>query len=399
MHAVLRVVTGFFRLGPIPLGLIAAVLFGGGIWLQMQENRTNLAKAEALRAGPPPAVGLSNFNPVHDLHAFDEVAIRAQLDLTRDAELTIERRGTDDLAVMVPLLAVAATLGEDGVSAPEVLGVALFTADDFGFDQLTRADLRGMANEFGVYGPILTLNGRLGDPGDFADLIGQSFAESGAVLAPGALYVYPFLEGRVAAFGPDWPFETSIFGVFAWVAGAFGVLALLKFAFRSKLRSDWTDEELFGAAEQEPDYAAADLADDDLAYPDSATDDLAYADPVADAEGGDPAPRPRSALKTLKLIVAGFVVLWGAGVIAMLWQTGQFATLAEAVPGQIQGLQTLPADQQVPSDAGLLAQARAFLDRALAGDQFALMILVVTVLLPLGIYSRLRKLFAERRAA
>ena len=384
MHAVFRAIIGFLRLGPIPLGLIAAAFFGAGIWLQMQENQINLEKAEALLAGPPPAVNLSDFNPVHDIHPFDEVAIRAQLDLTRDAELTLERRGNDDLAVMVPLVAVDAVVPEEGEAAPEVLGVALFTGEAFAFDDLTRTDLRDMAREFGAFGPVLTLNGRLDGPGDFDDVLAQSFAQSGAVLAPDALHIYPYMEGRVAAFDAAWPFQTSIFGAFAWIGGAFGVFALFKLAFRSNRRTDWSDEELFGAPEEpmaEPSDRAFDTYDTDT------------------PEETDAAPRSRSALRTLKLIVAGFVILWGAGVLVMLWQTGQFAGLAESIPGRGDALQTLPADQQTPADAGFVAQARALWDRAMAGDQYALMILAVAVLLPLGIYGRVRKLLADRRAA
>lgn len=240
----LKFLIGFLRLGPLPLLLVAAVILGGGFYWEIQEQKRDAARDAAIAAGPPATVDIRAFDPARDVTALDEVQIRAQLDVAMDYQLTIERDGTDDLAYMVPLVAVDAIPASqvpdrnpaepmmlaEGPDWPEIVGVAIYTGRDFSFEDVDGMLLARQAKEFGPYGPILTLNGEHRGLGLWDEIVRDSFAEQNRPFPRDAIVVFPYLNGRAAALAPREADQLSLFDITKYVAAAIAALALLKLA-------------------------------------------------------------------------------------------------------------------------------------------------------------------------
>lgn len=225
MQAVIKATIVFLGLNPFFLGAISALIFAAGAMLQGQENRTNVAKAHALRAGPPPVVAMDAAKAAAAAHPFAEVSVKAQLDMSMSYDIILEGSGADRFGFMVPLLADDAATAE-----AEVLGILLM--DDAGLTEqdLGAIDFGPRAEGEGAFGPVLMLNGMIGDLGDFDDAVAEIFAQEARPL-PTDLPVLRSFEGeRAAAYDPSWPFEVSIFGAFAWIGGIVGLYALMRSA-------------------------------------------------------------------------------------------------------------------------------------------------------------------------
>lgn len=104
MPQILYIVYWVLRLGPIGLGIMASLILGLGLYLQVLQNEGHADDAAALLAGPPAAVDVANFDP--DLHATEqgEVVLRGQAVYDFAYELRLEKDTGDDDAFMVPLV-------------------------------------------------------------------------------------------------------------------------------------------------------------------------------------------------------------------------------------------------------------------------------------------------------
>lgn len=248
----------FFRLGPLGLGVIAIAILTGGYFLQIEMNKDAAADARALAAGPPKAVDIAVFDRARDMSPVREVMVSAQPVLDVAYRLTIERKGTDDHVFMVPLIA------EGAQSETEILGIAYFPSPNEDFDNITPELLmRGMSG-FGTIGPVITYNGALKSMGAWDDLTEESFFDEGLAMPSNPVVIWPYMEGREVALAPPDVGDLTVFGLLSKVAGAIGLLALAKIAFRKapNVTGDPTDATSF---ETQP--APTVSADDPLLQP------------------------------------------------------------------------------------------------------------------------------------
>lgn len=220
MQYILAGLIRFILSGPMALFAGAVAVLALGYFLQLSENERELRKAAALAAGPPAVVDIEEYDRATDRTDMGEVNLRAQLDFSMDYQLTLEGSSSTDRALMVPLMEV-----ETG----EPVGVALFTTGNFQFEDMEPMALLAKSQGFGEVGPILSLNGETGALGKWDEIVEDSFREQGRTFAPGFLIVYPYVEGRAAAFAPK---TSTIFGLFSKIAGAIALLAILKLVFR-----------------------------------------------------------------------------------------------------------------------------------------------------------------------
>lgn len=219
----------FFRLGPLALCLIAAAILGLGYYMQLGENDFNARKAAALAAGPPAAFDIAGFDRDRDVGSMDEVVVRAQPVLANAYRLTYTDNGSTDYAYMVPL--VAANAKYDNI----VMGVAFFSSKEFSFDDISQDMFSNGVSGFGNFGPIAEFNGEMRSLGRWQDLTDEAFADQGLTMASNAVVMWPYLDGREAAFAPA---DTTIFGFMSKIAGAIGLLALGKLVMRGRSKEE-----------------------------------------------------------------------------------------------------------------------------------------------------------------
>ena len=216
----------FLRLGPLGLGVIAIAILAGGYFLQVEMNKTAAAEARALAAGPPKPVDIARFDRDRDMSSVREVMVQAQPVLDFAYRLTIEQKGTDDHVFMVPLVAA------DAISETDILGIAYFTSPNEDFDNITPELLmRGMSS-FGTVGPVITYNGKLRSMGSWDDLTEEAFFDEGLAMPANPVVVWPYMEGREVALAPAEVGDLTAFGLLSKLAGAIGLLALAKIAFK-----------------------------------------------------------------------------------------------------------------------------------------------------------------------
>lgn len=227
MPQILYIVYWALRLGPIGLGIMASLILGLGLYLQVLQNEGHADDAAALLAGPPAAVDVANFYP--DLHATEqgEVVPRGQAVYDFAYELRLEKDTGDD-AFMVPL--VSSTSFDD----TEIVGIAFFYETGFDFDRLTPEFLMNGVVDFGDVGPIMEYNGSISGLCRWSDLNEDAFFEKGLKLSDDLVVIWPYLHGREDKFAPPKADETSMFGLFSKIAGGLVLLALAKLVFASK---------------------------------------------------------------------------------------------------------------------------------------------------------------------
>lgn len=228
MPQILYIVYWVLRLGPIGLGIMASLILGLGLYLQVLQNEGHADDAAALLAGPPAAVDVANFDP--DLHATEqgEVVLRGQAVYDFAYELRLEKDTGDDDAFMVPL--VSSTSFDD----TEIVGIAFFYETGFDFDRLTPEFLMNGVVDFGDVGPIMEYNGSISGLGRWSDLTEDAFFEKGLKFSDDLVVIWPYLHGREDKFAPPKADETSMFGLFSKIAGGLVLLALAKLVFASK---------------------------------------------------------------------------------------------------------------------------------------------------------------------
>lgn len=225
MHYILGFFFWFLMRGPLTLGAAAIAILGAGFYLQIGQNERNAERVAAIAAGPPKAFNISQYDADRDMTDQREVVVRAQASMSNRYRLTYSENTGDDYAYMVPLLATTAQ------SEQIVMGIALYTARDFTFDDLTPELMLDGAVGFGDVGPILEINGRVQSLGKWQDMTDEAFDEKGLTLAANAVIMRPYLDGRAAALAP---IGRGIFELFSYVAGALGLLALGKLVLGRK---------------------------------------------------------------------------------------------------------------------------------------------------------------------
>lgn len=230
----------FFRLPFWALGIIAAFVMGAGYYLQVLDNDREARLAAALAEGPPTAVAITKFDESQHMNAAREVQVQAQPVLDYAYRLTVEGRGLDSHAFMIPLVSPTS------VSGTEVVGIAYFRSPNEDFDNITTDLLLRGATGFGTVGPVITYNGKLTDMGKFDELTREAFADEGLQMPANPIVVWPYAKGRAVALAPREAGDLTIFGVVSKVAGAIGLFALAKLAFR---RRDDDETELLEEAQ------------------------------------------------------------------------------------------------------------------------------------------------------
>ena len=229
--SVANLIYRFLRLGPVGLSIVAILVLVGGYFLQVEMDKSAAADARALAAGPPKAVDIANFDRDRDMSPVREVVVEAQPVLDYAYRLTIEKRGADDHVFMVPLVAAGSS------SETDIVGIAYFTSPNEDFDNITpELLLRGMS-EFGDVGPVIAYNGRLRSMGAWDDLTEEAFFDQGLVMPSNVVVVWPYMEGREVALAPPQHGDLTVFGLLSAVAGAIGLLALVKFVLRKKSKT------------------------------------------------------------------------------------------------------------------------------------------------------------------
>ncbi|SMX43515.1 hypothetical protein [Octadecabacter ascidiaceicola] len=228
MPHILSALYNFLRLGPIGLGVGAAIVLGIGYFLQVSQNDRVAAKAAALAAGPPAAVDVAKFDRESDATDLREVVLRGQAVFDYAYRLTLEKDTSDLEAFMVPIVSETAT------SERDIVAIALFYESGFRHDRLTPEFLTNGLMGFGDIGPIMEYNGKLSSLGSWEEITQDAFAEKGLTFSDDIIVVWPFIDGREVAFAPPEADDTTMFGFFSKIAGAIGLLALAKLVFRKE---------------------------------------------------------------------------------------------------------------------------------------------------------------------
>ena len=225
MLHILSALYSFLRLGPIGLGIGAAIILGIGYFLQISQNDRIAAEAAALAAGPPVAVDVAKFDRERDATELREVVLRGQAVFDFAYRLTLEKDTSDLEAFMVPIVSETAT------SERDIVAIAFFYESGFRHERLTPEFLTNGLMGFGNIGPIMEYNGKLSSLGTWEDITLDAFAEKGLMFNDDMLIVWPYIDGRAVAFAPPEADETTMFGFFSKIAGAIGLLALIKLVF------------------------------------------------------------------------------------------------------------------------------------------------------------------------
>ncbi|MFQ6554094.1 hypothetical protein AAD018_017260 [Aestuariibius insulae] len=211
MGSIFSLIWYILNRGPFVLMVIAAGLFGAGLYFADLAEKREDRRATALANGPPPVVDIADFTKRRDVHDFNEVHVRAQLDFTMDYRLTLTGDGADDYAYMIPLVATDAKAGQD----PQSYGILILDHGGFTFDDIDPLKYLGAAETFGAFGPVVTLNGFSGSLAKFEDIVDDSFAREGRSLPSTALILREYRNGRAAAFAPGQASEGQIFRIAA----------------------------------------------------------------------------------------------------------------------------------------------------------------------------------------
>ena len=227
MRAFLGLAVSLLGMKPLVLAVLSPAIFTTGIVLQMKENDANLLKAEALLAGPPPAVPLSAIRPAQEAHPFGEVTLQAQMVASMEQAFVMEGEEVGTLTYLVPLVAADAERMEIGA-------VLLIEGKAIAAGRPPAVDLGPGVQAEGPFGPVVMLNGRVGAIGELTGPAAEVFSGPWSHL-PADLPVLTSFEGdRAGAYGPNWPLEISIFGLFAWIGGAVGLYGLFRTAVRAR---------------------------------------------------------------------------------------------------------------------------------------------------------------------
>ena len=218
----------FLRLGPIALGIVSLLIFIGAYFLQVEINKSETAKLRAMDAGAPAAVQVQSFDPDRDVSPVREAVIEAQLLWNYSYDLWYAKEWSTDYVVMFPIVAATQT------DPNTVLGFAMLKAEDGNFSTFTPEQVEERLIDDGLLGPVMTLNGEVRGLGQWEELVEDSMVDMGLTMPQDAIVIWPFMEGREVALGGLKEGTMTMFGMLSKVAGAIGLLAIGKLAFRRK---------------------------------------------------------------------------------------------------------------------------------------------------------------------
>ncbi|MCW3836362.1 hypothetical protein ACFQ1E_10955 [Sphingomonas canadensis] len=204
-----------------PLGVVMAVT------LYFQDRAEEAEKAAA-RAGKPPAlVKIEEFQKGRNVGPAHEVNVLGQVDVTRMVELTRTKRGVEsDRWVMAPVYPTNATS-----NAEPAIGQMIQRG------HVSDAALQKLIAAEGAFGPIMVLDGQMVEPSNERKALDE-IADK-IQLAPTALLVDPFEEGRTAGLAPSTSGrDTAIFAlILALLVAGYGA-----FRFFSERNRDRLDD-------------------------------------------------------------------------------------------------------------------------------------------------------------
>lgn len=181
-----------FTLHPVIYWVGGAAVIAFAVQLYRDDLDDAADRSLALSQAQPEMVRLEGFDPNLNIGHDGEVTIRVQVDLDQIHEVTLERGFPPEKRWTAPLYATRAEEHE-----PVVGGVLLVRERKFDASRLT-----ALSDNTGALGPVLTLDGRLVEPGPFQDGLDDALARDGVIASPDAIYVEPFLDGREIAFAP-----------------------------------------------------------------------------------------------------------------------------------------------------------------------------------------------------
>ncbi|WP_375281529.1 hypothetical protein [Pseudooctadecabacter sp.] len=383
----------FLRLGPVALGIVSLLIFVGAYFLQVEMNKRQVEKLRALDAGAPAAVQVQSFDPARDVTLVREAVIEAQLLWNYSYDLWYEKEWSTDYVVMFPIVAANQT------DPNRVLGFAMLKAEDGNFSTFTPEQVDDLLIDEGMLGPVMTLNGEVRGLGQWEGLVEESMFDMGLKMPEDAIVIWPFMEGREVALGGPKEGTMTIFGLLSKVAGAIGLLAIAKLAFRRK-DDDEQVEDFDEGHDPQPDYAMQ-------------TDVGGYASGPED----DPVivPARRFSLRKAAIgVVGGAFVLLAASVGYSMLATDAAPTTtveasdvvaAPAAPVEVTDVVSTPSAQTADGTLqDLLTKAMAWvdagsewfaglIDAAAAGDMTATVTLLTVVLGAFFGIIGLKKLF------
>lgn len=249
---------------PGALVVAAGLIFGAGAWLQGEVEAERDMLRQALAGAPPPTVAVEAFSASDHVGLADEVQVTAQIDLSMAQPVSVAGKTGEETAWMVPLLPtdaapVEARYGEvlahmrsiglvlpeaelrrraRAVAMPRALGVALIPADASGDGPAVAPETlaRGALGQ-GYHGPIVVLNGTLGDEVPFRPAVAAAFDTVGRGLASGFITIEPYVGGRAAALERRLAGVQDLGHVFYMVAGGLVIFAGLHGLMRRRRRT------------------------------------------------------------------------------------------------------------------------------------------------------------------
>ncbi len=176
----------------------------------------------ALRQDPPAGVALQDFSPARHTGPADELLVRAEAGFDQAMVLSVPGAEPAQRALVAPLYPLS-EMGQalieaqsDGAKTALTAQVARRTGDGaavrpaaiglmyhpLGAGEDAPEDPAALARDLygdGQHGQVVSLNGRVGEPGPLGLMAAGAFAANGTELAGGYLPVQPFAGGREAA--------------------------------------------------------------------------------------------------------------------------------------------------------------------------------------------------------
>lgn len=203
------------RLHWIVYAILAPILITLGIWGFISGRDDEAAKARARQHAAPAAIALENFNPTKDKSDFDEVVLRAQVDVNSMVEVVKKKRGVErGRTTIARLYPVSAK--DTSAPAPAVLVAPR---------SIPEAYLQKAMVSQGAVGPVLEFDGRIttGHSSDIREALREN-----TPITPDAIHIEPFIDGRDAALRKGDP------TLMLWLGGIGGLVSGLYAWFRRR---------------------------------------------------------------------------------------------------------------------------------------------------------------------
>jgi hypothetical protein len=214
-----------FRLPAIVYLILAPIGVAGSVYLYLDDQKSEAAKTVARAAKPPAEVKIEAFDPAKNTGTANEVVVLGQVDMDQSMEVTRSKSGTvRERWLIAPVYPTTAT----DTSAPAI-GVMLQHGT------ATGEQLAHLVVGEGKFAPILRLDGSLLPPGSDRQAIDE--VSDRMKIAPGAIYIDPFEDGRAAGLAASTNGRDASIAVLvvSLLIGAFG---LFRFFAERKRRED-----------------------------------------------------------------------------------------------------------------------------------------------------------------